>query len=211
LTDRPEQLGKLVEESAALNDSDVKELIGLSRTAVKDGMSSKPEADDLLGKAKTATQQPQNPQDTNDISEEEIEALLKQLGDEPYSAVSDTEGEVSKSLEQPDKPPENSSIPDDSAEVAAILSQLTDAAHLEQKFDDHDSEPASPSTSGLSLPSVPKDNDSTEDDLSARLANLKAFPPKNYTGKDRGSINVFVPGIAKVDDDDSIHWCGRIL
>ena len=200
----------MVEESAALNDSDVKELIGLSRTAVKEGTSSKPEVHDLLEKAKTATQQPQNPQDTNDISEEEIEALLRQLGDEPYTATSDAEGEVSKSHEQVDKPSEDSAIPDDSAEVAAILSQLTNAAHLEQKFDDQDSGPATPSTPGLSLPSVPKDTDSTEDDLSARLANLKTFPPQNYTGKDRGSINVFVPGIAKVDDDESIHWCGRI-
>ena len=162
-----------------------------------------------MEKAKTATQEPHNPQDTNDISEEEIEALLRQLGDEPYTPTPDAEGEVSKSHEQVDKPSENSAIPDDSAEVAAILSQLTDAAHLEQKFDDQDSEPATPSTPGLSLPSVPK-AESTEDDLSARLANLKTFPPQNYTGKDRGSINVFVPGIAKVDDDDSIHWCGRI-
>lgn len=205
------QLGKLVEESAALNDSDVKELIGLSRAAVKDGRSTKPEVVDLLERAKAVTRQPEeNSQEAHDVSEEEIEALLKQLGEEPYIEPADSEGETSKSHQQTKQPAENPAIPDDSAQVAAILSQLTDAAHLEQKFDDRDSESATPSTPGLSLPSVPKDGDSTEDDLSARLANLKAFPPKTYTGKDRGSINVFVPGIAKTDDDDRMNWCGRI-
>ena len=203
-------MGKLVEESATLNDSDVKELIALSRTAVKQGTMSKPDVKDLLEKANEATQS-QNPQVTNDVSEEEIEALLKQLGNEPYTATSDAGGEVSKSHEETDKPPDNTPIPDDSAEVAAILSQLSDAAHLEQKFEDHDSEAVNPSTPGLSLPSVPKEPDSTEDDLSARLANLKAFPPKNYTGTDRGSINVFLPGISKAEEDDSIHWCGTFL
>lgn len=162
----------------------------------------------LLEKAKAATQQAETSHETHDVGDEEIEALLKQLGDEPYTELTDPEGEIPESHEHSGHPPENPAIPDDSAEVAAILSQLTDAAHLEQKFEDPDSESATPSIPGLSLPSVPKDSESTEDDLSARLANLKAFPPKTYTGTDPGSINVFIPGIAKTDYDDSIHWCG---
>ena len=162
----------------------------------------------LLEKAKIVAQQAETSQKTHDVSEDEIEALLKQLGDEPYTELAGPGGEIPKSHEHSEHPPENPAIPDDSAEVAAILSQLADAAHLEQKFEDPDSGSATPSIPDLSLPSVPKDSESSEDDLSARLANLKAFPPKTYTGTDPGSINVFIPGIVKTDDDDSIHWCG---
>lgn len=201
----------MVEESAALNEPDLKEFIELSRTAVNEGTSSKSEVDELLNSAKRATQKSQKSEDDlNDINEDDIAALLEQLHNEQDMVVK-------SSLDAPEETPESkkaeaptpkSNVPDDSAEVAAILSQLTDAAHLEQKFDESDSEPPFPSVLGLSLPSVPKDSVSAHDDLSTRLAKLKTFPPKTYTGTDRGSINVFVPGISKTDDDETIHWCG---
>ena len=183
-----------------MNDPDVKELIGLSRTAVKEGTSSKPEVDNLLKSAKTATQESHKSEDDlNDISEDDIAALLEQLRNEPETASSmslDAPKETPE-LEKADAPTPTSNVHDDSAEIAAILSQLTDAAHLEQKFDEPDSESPFPSVSGLSLPSGPTDSDTADDDLSTRLAKLKTFSPKTYTGTDRGSINVFVPGISK--------------
>lgn len=201
----------MVEESAALNEPDLKEFSELSRTAIIEGTISKSEVDELLNSAKRATQKSQKSEDDlNDISEDDIAALLEQLHNE-QDVVS------RKSLDAPEETPESkkadapapkSNVPDDSAEVAAILSQLTDAAHLEQKFDESDSEPPFPSVLGLSLPSVPKDSVSAQDDLSTRLAKLRTFPPKTYTGTDRGSINVFVPGISKTHDEETIHWCG---
>ena len=194
-----------------MDEPDVKELIELSRTAVKEGTSSKSEVDDLLKNAETATQESQKSEDDlNDISEDDIAALLKQLRKEQETMASESldAPEETPELEKTDAPTPKSNIPDDSAEVAAILSQLTDTAHLEQKFDETDSESPFPSISGLSLPSVPNDSASADDDLSTRLAKLKTFPPKTYTGTDRGSINVFVPGISKTDDDETIHWCG---
>jgi hypothetical protein len=194
-----------------LNDPDVKELMGLSRTAVKEGTSSKSEVDDLLKSAKTATQESQRSEDgLNDISEDDIAVLLEQLRNEQETVADKSldAPEDNPESEKPDAPTSKSNVPDDSAEVAAILSQLTDASHLEQKFDESDLESPFPSVSGLLLPSVPKDSD---DDLATRLAKLKTFPPKTYTGTDRGSINVFVPGISKTDDDETIHWCGMAL
>jgi hypothetical protein len=202
----------LVEESAALNETDVKELIGLSRSAVEDGKASKPEVDDLLRSASAGTRSSKVQEDSNDIGEDQIAALLDQLRkDNETSAECATEFTpkgTSNSTQVTNNSLQNPLILDDSAEVAAILSQLTDAAHLELKFDESDSESQFPAASGLSLPSVPKDTDSTDDDLSSRFAKLKSFPPKTYTGTDRGSINVFVPGISKTDDDETTHWCG---
>lgn len=203
-----------MEESAALNRPDVEELVGLSNTAVKEGTTSKTEVDDLLKRAKAITQEStKQDEDANDISEDDIAALLDQLGKDNWTSVDDplaTSKEISESKEPAhlDILYQNPSIPDESAEVAAILSQLTDVARLEQKFDESNSESPFPSVSELSLPSVPKDGNATDDELSTRLAKLKLFPPKTYTGTDRGSINVFVPGISKTEDDETIHWCG---
>ena len=193
-----------------MNEPDITELIGLSRTAVKEGTSSMSEVDGLLRTAKTATQEPQKSEgDLNDISEDDIAALLEQLRNEQERVANKSldAPEETPELEKADVPTHISNVPDDSAEVAAILSQLTDAAHLEQKFDESDSESPFPSVPRLSLPSVPKDSDTADDDLTTRLSKLKTFLPKTYTGTDPGSINVFVPGISKTDDDDTIHWC----
>ena len=193
-----------------MNEPDITELIGLSRTAVKEGTSSMSEVDDLLRTAKTATHESQKSEgDLNDISDDDIAALLEQLHNEQERVANKSldAPEETPELEKADVPTHKSNVPDDSAEVAAILSQLTDAAHLEQKFDESDSESPFPSVPRLSLPSVPKDSDTADDDLTTRLAKLKTFPPKTYTGTDPGSINVFVPGISKTDDDDTIHWC----
>lgn len=201
-----------MEESAALSEPDIKELMGLSRTAMREGTTSKSEVNDLLKSAKAATQESQKPEeDSNDISEDDIAALLDQLSKDNGAHIghySNVPGGLPESQEAADLSAQDPAAPDDSAEVAAILSQVTDAARLEQKFDESDSETPFPSVSGLSLPSLPNDADSTDEDLSTRLARLKTFPPKTYTGTDRGSINVFVPGISKTEDDETIHWCG---
>jgi hypothetical protein len=142
------------------------------------------------------------------VSEEEIAALLQQLESEPEKTAElafNNDKELSTSQDGVNTDKLNNT---ETHEIAAILAQLTDAAHLEQKFQDSESDSPFPSVSSLSLPSVPKDSESADDDLSARLANLKTFQPKTYTGTDRGSINVFVPGIAKTEEDETIHWCG---
>jgi hypothetical protein len=203
-----------VEESAALNRPEIDRLVELSNAAVKQGTTRTTEVNDLLKRAKAATRESiKQDEDSNDISEDDIAALLDQLGQNSWTSVDDSLGtpkELSGSKEPADLDilSQNPSIPDDSAEVAAILSQLTDAAHLEHKFNESNSESPFPSVSELSLPSVPKDEGATDDDLSTRLAKLKLFPPKTYTGTDRGSINVFVPGISKTVDDETVHWCG---
>jgi hypothetical protein len=175
---------------------------------VKDGRTSKPEIIHLLKDARTATEQSKLTQDVNDVSEEEIASLLQQLESEPekvpeHSFNNDKEPSISHEGGNIDK-----LNADETDEIASILAQLADAAHLEQRFQDPESDSAFPSVSGLSFPSVPKGSESADDDLSARLANLKTFQPKTYTGTDRGSINVFVPGIAKAEEDETIHWCG---
>jgi len=199
----------LIEESAGLDDNDVTELLGLSRNAAEDGISTKSETQILLKNAKGAMQ----PIDSErEVNEDDVAALLRQLGEEKDTAApEETENSTDRN---PDESAENTGEADDSAEIAAILSQLTDAARLEQQFDDTDSQANTPTISHLSLPSVPTTTTSEEDDLSARLANLKSFKPatpKNYTGTDLGSINVFVPGLAKTQEDESEHWCGNDL
>ena len=201
----------LVEESAALTDSDVKELIGLSKSAVQDGATSKSEINDLLKTARAATQEScMIQQETTDISEAEIAALLDQLNKEsatPEGTPLNAEEEHPES-ETGHVCTEKSTDPDDSAQVAAILSQLIDTSRLEDKFGETEPESPSPSVSIPHFPSVPKDSDSVDDDLFSRLAKLKTISPKTYTGTDRGSINVFIPGISTIDNDDTIHWCG---
>jgi hypothetical protein len=205
-------LGKLIEDSAALDENDVKDLIGLSRTAVNDGTASKAEVDNLLKSAKTATELSKGlHEESGDVTEDEIAALLEQLGN-------DKELQLPTKLKSPEVPsesreytnisPREPKVDDDSSEVAAILSQLGDEARLEQEFEDSDHESKFPSLSRLSFPSAPKADDLAEDDLSTRLANLKTFGPKTYTGTDRGHINVFVPSLSKTDDE-TIHWCGK--
>jgi hypothetical protein len=202
------KLGRLIEETAALNEPDVKELVRLSTNILQDSISSKPEADDLLKRARLATQESnKNGDNVDEISEDDIAALLKQLGDEHENLQ--TLEDHSEPQKAASKDAVQKFTDDDSAEVAALLSQLTDAAHLEQKFEDSGPESPYPSISKTFLPSVPKDADDTVDELSNRLAKLKTSPPKNYTGTDRGSINVFVPGLSKLDDDETIHWCGE--
>jgi hypothetical protein len=201
----------LIEESSGLNESDAKELVRLSTTTLRDGIPSKPEVDDLLARAKLATQESNNVEDSvNEISDDDIAALLKQLcgGHENLETLEGHSGSQETAAVKDADP--KFTDPDDSAEVAALLSQLTDAAHLEQKFEDSDPEPPCPPDSELSLPSVPKDSDDAVDELSNRLAKLKTSPPKNYTGTDRGSINVFVPGLKKPEDDETTNWCGEV-
>jgi hypothetical protein len=201
----------LIEESAALDAADVDELVGLSRDAIKDGKTTKSEVKELLSSARTATEHAKVDNPENNVSEEDIAALLKQL--ETNNNGQDEElnhSEDSRHTQRAEtNDPEQSKPADDSDEIAAILSQLTDEAHLEQKYDNttntNEEDSPFPSVSGLSPPSVPE---STTDDFSTRLANLKSFQPKTYTGKDRGSINVFVPGIAPTHEDETIHWCG---
>lgn len=200
----------MIEESAALNEPDVKELVGLSTTTLQNAMLSKPEADGLLERARLATQESKILDNADEISEDDIAALLKQLcdGNENLEALDGHSG--------PQNPGDGKDVdqkftePEDSAEVAAILSQLTDAVHLEKNIEDSDTESLYQSASKLSLPSVPKDADDTVDELSNRLAKLKAFPSTNYTGTDRGSINVFIPGLSKTEPDETIHWCGKL-
>lgn len=200
-----EQLGKLIEESATLDESDVPELLGLSNAAVKDGAAAKHEAENLLKEGKSVTEQLKAGEtNQNDVSEEEVAALLKRLEDStgktPFG-LSETPQDRSQS-QGIEKPAEE--CPDEAADVAAILAQLTDEAKVDQDFEESESESGLPC-----LPSVPKDTGSIgEDELSTRLANLKSGGPKNYTGTDRGSINVFVPSVAKTDDDETEHWCG---
>lgn len=204
-------MGRLIEESAALEAADVDELVGLSRDAIKDGKTTKSEVKELLSSARTATEQAKVDKPENNVSEEDIAALLKQLEtnnngqDEEINHSEDSRH--TQAAETND--PEHSKPADDSDEIAAILSQLTDETRLEQKYDNttntNEEDSPFPSVSGLSPPSVPE---STTDDFSIRLANLKSFQPKTYTGKDRGSINVFVPGIAPTHEDETIHWCG---
>ena len=186
------------------------ELLGLSEDANKDGLSTKAETADLMRSAKIATQSSAHAKSQeNDVSEEEIAALLKQLCEEKGVEDPTTSGKI---RDQPDVSGQDKAgalaEPDDSAEVAAILSQLTDAARLEQQFEDNNAKDVS-TISHPSLPSVPTTT-SEEDDFTLRLANLKSFKPetKNYTGTDRGSINVFVPGLVSTQDDESEHWCG---
>lgn len=213
------KLGKLIEEGAALGEDDVNELVGLSKDAAKSGMTSKKEIRDLLDSARTATEQSKAEEPENNVSDEDIAALLKQLeptngGDrddkiEDFSSSTEAKGADAHT-------PGDSIEPDDSDEIAAILSQLKDEASLEQKYSsDNTTNPNEeqdspfPSVSRLSLPSVPSTSTtSSADDFSTRLANLKSFHPKTYTGRDKGSINVFVPGIAPTDEDETIHWCG---
>lgn len=188
------------------------ELVGLSKDTSRNGMTSKSEVKELLQSARIATEQSMVDEPSNDVSEEEIAALLKQL--ETNNGGQDDEIEDTEDSAKPratiSKDPEESKQPDDSDEIAAILSQLKDEASLEQKYDtpntNGDEESPFPSVSGLSLPSAPT---STTDDFSTRLANLKSFQPKTYIGTDRGSINVFVPGVARTqEEDETIHWCG---
>jgi hypothetical protein len=197
-----------------LDDSDVNELVGLSTAATKQGISSQSETAKLLKAAQSATEGSKNIEpDTNDVSEDDIAALLKQLGEDqanqeipsdnppPYTERNEQAEETGNETQH------KSTKEDDSDEVAAILSQLTDAARLEQKFKDSDTESTLPSVSTLSLPSVPTN---AEEDFTLRLANLKSFAPQtaNYTGREKGTINVFVPGLAKTQDDESMDWCG---
>jgi hypothetical protein len=201
-----------VEESAALDKDDADEVIGLSTSAVKNGMTSKAETDDLVKSARAATEQSKNvEEDTNDISEDDIAALLKQLGEDNETFLDHTSPEPKDTAEQQGPPGADQKAKDD-AEIETTLSQLRDAARLEQKFDedDSDSESGFPSVPGSLFPSVPKDTDSADDELSTRLANLKTFhAPKTYTGVDPGSINVFIPGISKTEEEDqTVDWCG---
>ena len=171
-------------------------------------MSSRSETDDLLKEAKVATAESNSEErKSHDVNEDDVAALLKQLGDDKEEKLINARSESHETTH--DSSQKQHRVEDDSTEVAAILSQLTDEARLEQKFEESDSESPFPSVSKLSLPSAPNETDSTEDELSSRLANLRSFPVKNYTGIDRGSINVFVPGIAKMDNDETIHWCGN--
>jgi len=210
------KLGKLIEEGAALDEDDVNELVGLSKDAANSGMASKKEVKELLDSARTATDQSKGEKTEDDVSEEDIAALLKQLEATNADDRDDKVEEFSISTQlQGASAPGDSTEPDDSDEIAAILSQLKDEASLEQKYsrenttNPHEEQDSPfPSVSRLSLPSVAAASTSSADDFSARLANLKSFHPKTYTGKDKGSINVFVPGIAPTDEDETIHWCG---
>lgn len=196
-----------MEESAALNDQEVTELLGLTRNAVKEGVESKSETKDLLKDARSATDESKRGEDeTKEVSEDDIEALLEQIG-EAKVKTTDTLDETNG---KGDEPTSSTAELDDSEEIAMILSQLTDAARLEQQFKGDNRDVDFPSVSGLSLPSVPKD-ESGDDDFNARLANLRSFKPStwNYTGTDPGTINVFIPGMAKAADDESEHWCGK--
>jgi hypothetical protein len=202
----------LIEESAGLDDADVNELVGLSKAAATEGTSSRSEAKELLHSARTATEQSKVEEQSHDVSDEAIAALLKQLEADnggQDDGIKDSERSTDPQ-ETKTNDPEESKQADESDDIAAILAQLTDEAHLEQKYEttstSNDEDSPFPSVSGLSLPSVPT---STTDDFSTRLANLKSFQPKTYTGTDRGSINVFIPGIASTEEDETIHWCGR--
>jgi hypothetical protein len=203
-----------VEESAALDKDDAEEIVGLSNSAVKNGMTTKAETDELVNTARTAIEQSKNVEDdTNDISEDDIAVLLKQLGEDNENFLDHTSPEPKDHAEQ-GLPPRADQKAEDDAEIETTLSQLRDAARLEQKFDDDsESESGFPSVPASLFPSVPKDSDSADDELSARLANLKSFhAQKTYTGVDPGSINVFIPGISKTEEDDEAeHWCGTSI
>lgn len=170
---------------------------------------NKAEAHELM---KRAQQLKTAQEDTNDVSEDDIAALLKQLGEDNNNFLEHTSSEekdTSEAHATADAKVQRDQ--DDVAEIETTLSQLRDAARLEQKFDsvvDPDTESSFPSVPRSIFPSVPKDAHSGDDELSTRLANLKTFQPKTYTGIDRGSINVFVPGIAKTEEDETTHWCG---
>ena len=198
----------MIEESAALKESDVNELIELSSSAVKQGTTSKAEVEDLLQEAKQVTREPKNlEQEPAEISEDEVNALLRQLRNRSEN-IEEKESNMLKEFLVPSEVREPAQVADDSVEIEAILSQLTDAVHLEKSTEESDSESELPSVSGFSLPSVPNEIRSTDDDLKARIASLKSSFPKNYTGRDLGSINVFVPGLSSAEEDDVIHWCG---
>lgn len=199
-----------------MDEDDVNELVALSNNATKSGVTSKAEVKELLDTARVATEQPKVDDPGNHVSEEQIAALLQQLEAAHAGDPDDRIGEEEDSAHPQHAgthTPRDSKEHDDTDEIAAILAQLKDEAHLEHKYSndnttnppDEESSPF-PSVSGLSLPTDP--TTPFADDFSTRLANLKSFNPKTYTGKDKGSINVFVPGIAPTDEDETIHWCG---
>ena len=198
------ELGKLVEESAALNDEDVKELIGLSSDAVKKGKTSLPEAQKLLREVETAKRESHSGHD--EVSEDEIAALLKQLGDnndEDNIPSQDPSKTSNDDIEKQDPPDKKGPGNDDSEEIAAVLSQLADEAHLESKFEESSSSSPFPSVSKLPLPSL--SSDTADDDFLSRISNLKNLSAS--TGKS-GVINTFIPSLAKPEDEDMENWCG---
>ena len=203
-----------------MNDEDVKELIGLSSDAVKKGNTSLPEARKLLHEVENAKRETKSG-DGEEVSEDEIAALLKQLGegeddnDESNVTVQETPGDKSNDGEEKlERSEEGLPGKDDSDEIAAVLAQLTDEARLESKFEDSSSESPFPSVSKLPLPSLPSlSTDTAEDDLLSRISNLKNLSTASSKKTSKpGVINTIIPSLAKRDEDDDMeNWCGTLL